>query len=180
VVRSFERERVRFSLAPQAYGVARIRFRARGRIVFASVDGPDVKLDSPILLASIREALVKYGLAVAVTDGFQAWDLNIVLTPAIRVPLNALRMSEGTIALAWKTTVEARRTLIAMPAIFLVLIAAGMTWTASIFATAAIIAVALAPAILRLRRVPSILNAAAESIAKTESLKVVVAAGEIP
>ncbi|HXN85771.1 MAG TPA: glycosyltransferase [Candidatus Binataceae bacterium] len=180
VVRSFERERVKLSLAPEAYGIAPIPFSLRGRIVFSSSDDGVAKLDSTTLLESIREALLKYGLAVAVTDGFRAWDLNVVLLPAIRVPLNALRMNDGTIALAWKTTVEPRRTLIAALLIFVVSIAAGMTWIGSILATAAIIAGALAPAILHLRRIPSILNAAAESIAKTQSLKVGVSTGEIP
>jgi hypothetical protein len=180
LIRSFERERVRFSLAPEAYGIAPISFRLRGRIIFACADGADAKLDSPILLASVRETLVKYGLAVAVTDGFQSWDLNVVLAPAIRVPLNALRMNDGTIAIAWRTTTEPRRTAITAIIVFVVFIAAGMMWIGSIFATAAIVAVALAPAILQLRRIPAIFNAAAESIAKTQSLNVVVSAGEIP
>jgi O-antigen biosynthesis protein len=180
VVRSFERERVRFSLAPEANSVAPIPFSPRDRIVFSSAhDGAASTIDSATLLAVIREVLVKYGFAVAVTDGFQAWDLNIMLAPAIRVPLNALRLSDGSIALAWRTTAEAGHMLIAALLILIVLIAAGMTWTGSIFAAAAVIAVALVPAILGLRRVPSILNAAAESIAKAKGLKVAVSAGEI-
>ena len=179
VVRSFERERIRFSLAREAYDVAPIPFSLRGRIVFTSADERRAKLDSLILLASIREALVKYGLAVAVTDGFQAWDLNVVLTPTIRMPLNALRMNEGNIALAWRTTAEMRPALIAAFVVFVVLIAAGMTWIGSSVATTAIIAVAVSPAILHLRRVPSILATAAESIARTKSLAVTVSPGEI-
>ena len=121
---------------------------------------------------------MKYGLAVAATDGFQTWDLNVVLTPAIRVPLNALRMNESTVAVAWRTTAEPQKMLIAAIMVFIVLIAAGMRLTGSILATAAIIAGAIVPAMLRLRRVPSILNAVAESIARTKGFKVAVSAGE--
>jgi hypothetical protein len=177
MVRSLERERIRFSLAPEAHSVAPIPFRLRGKIVFASALGGEAKLDSSILLASIHEVLVKYGLAVAVTDGFQAWDLNLVLTPTIRMPLNGLRMNDGTIALAWRTTAETRPALIAGFVVFVVLIAAGMSWIGSLVATAGIAAVALSPAILHLRRVPSIINAAAESIAKTKGLAVTVSPG---
>ena len=87
LARSFERERVRFSLAREAEDVPTVPFSSRGRIIF-SADGDSVidKMDSAVLLAEMRAALVKYGLAVAATDGFKAWDLNIVLAPAIRVP----------------------------------------------------------------------------------------------
>ncbi len=91
-MRSFERERVRFSLAPEADDVPPVPFSSRGRIIFSADDGsPTDKIDSATLLAEMRAALVKYGLAVAATDGFKAWDLNVVLPPALRVPLNALR-----------------------------------------------------------------------------------------
>ena len=127
LVRSFERERVRFSLAREADDVPTVPFSSRGRIIF-SADGGSVidKMDSAALLAEMRAALVKYGLAVAATDGFKAWDLNIVLPPAIRVPLNALRQSDGTIALAWRTKTEPTRTIIAAAVIFIALIACGL------------------------------------------------------
>jgi hypothetical protein len=126
----------------------------------------------------MRAALVKYGLAVAATDGLKAWDLSVVLPPAIRVPLNALRMSDGTIALAWRTKTEPTGTIIATVLIFIALIACGLSAIGSIGGTALVIAIAIAPAIVRLQRVPSLLAAAAESIAKARGLKVVIRAGE--
>ncbi len=91
-----------------------------------------------MLLAEIRAALVKYGLAVAATDGFKAWDLNIVLPPAVRVPLNALRQSDGTLALAWRTKTEPTRTIIAAAVVFIALIACGLSAIGAIGGTAAV------------------------------------------
>jgi hypothetical protein len=179
LVRSLERERVRFTLAREAHDVSTVPFSSHGRIVFSADGGPVAdKLDSAALLAELRAALVKYGLAVAATDGFKAWDLNLVLPPAIRVPLNALRMSDGTIALAWRTKTEPTRTIIAAALIFVALIACGASPISSIGGTAMLLAIAIAPAIVRLRRVPSLLAAAVESIAKARDLKIAVHAGE--
>jgi hypothetical protein len=180
LVRSFERERVRFSLARTAYDVPRVPFSRRGRIIFSADDGIATdKLDSSALLAEMRAALVRDGLAVAVTDGYQAWDLNIVLPPAIRVPLNALRMSDGTMALAWRTKTEPIRTLIAAAIIFIVLLACGWSALGAIATAALIVGVAIAFAIVRLQRVVSLLAAASEAIASARGLKTTVRAGEI-
>jgi len=179
LVRSFERARVRFALARGAYDVPAFPFSSRGRIIFSDGGGAIADLiDSATLLADMRATLVKYGLAVAATDGFKAWDLNLVLPPAIRVPLNALRMSDGTIALAWRTKTEPARTIVAAVLIFIALIACGMGAIGAMVGTAAIIALSIAPAIVRLRRVPSLLVAAAQSIATARELKVDVRSGE--
>jgi hypothetical protein len=179
LVRSFERERIRFSLTPAAYDVAPVPFSRRGRIIFSADDGAATeKLDSSSLLSEMRAALVKYGLAVAVTDGYQAWDLNIVLPPAIRVPLNALRMSDGTIALAWRTKTEPTRMMIAAAIIFIVLLACGWSALGAVAATVLISAIAIAPAIIRLQRIVSLLAAASEAIASARGLTTTVRAGE--
>jgi hypothetical protein len=180
LVRSFERERVRFALAPAAYDLPAVAFSRRGRIIFSADEGAatDV-LDSPRLLAEMRAALVRYGLAIAVTDGYQAWDLNVVLAPAIRVPLNALRISDGTIALAWRTKTEPTRMMIAAAIIFIVLLACGWSAPGAFAATALIAGGAIAPAIVRLQRVVSLLAAASEAIAGARGLKTTVRAGEI-
>jgi len=179
LVRSFERERVRFSLARDAADVPTVPFSSRGRIIFSSDDGSVADtMDSAALLAEMRAALVKYGVAVAVTDGFKAWDLSIVLPPAIRVPLNALRMSDGTIALAWRTKTEPTRTIVAAVLIFIALIACGFSAIGALGGTAVVIALVTAPAIIRLQRVPSLLTAGAESIAKAKGLLIAVHTGE--
>jgi GT2 family glycosyltransferase len=179
LVRSFARARVRFSLAPEADEVPTTPFSSRGRIIFSADRGSRLeKMDSSSLLAELRSALVKYGLAVAATDGFKAWDLNVVLLPALRVPLNALRQSDDTLALAWRSKTEPRRTLLVAGLIFIALIACGLSIIGSLGATAMLIALGFAPAIVRLQRVPSFLVAASESIAAARGLKIDLRPGE--
>jgi len=116
--------------------------------------------------------LVRLGLAVAVTDGFQTWDLNVVLPPALRVPINALRQDDGAIAIAWRTTLDAGRTAVAAGVIFAILAVAGFSFAFAIVAAAALIAIAIVPAISRLTQVPSMLRAAAEAAAKEQGLSI--------
>lgn len=178
LVRSFERERVRFSLAPEAYTVTSVPFSSRGRIVFSRGDGgADEPLDSAPILERIRAALFRFGVAVAVTDGFQAWDLNVVLPPALRVSINALRNRDGSVALAWRTNSDARRIIIAAILTFVVLLAAGFGWSSALIVTLVLTAIALTPAILRLVRVPSLLHAAAAAAAKDSGLTIVSSDG---
>ena len=131
------------------------------------------KAETAPVLARLRDELVHLGLAVAVTDGFQSWDLNIVLPPALRAPINALRQDDGGVAVLWRTSVDASRTAIAAGVIFAVLAVAGFSWSFSIVMAALLIAIAMIPAITRLTRVPSMLHAAAEAAAKGSGLSIV-------
>ena len=57
----------------------------------------------------MRDALVRSGVAVAETDGFQSYDLEIVVPPMIRVPINAVRTdSSDRVALANSNRPETR------------------------------------------------------------------------
>jgi hypothetical protein len=103
----------------------------------------------------------------------------VVIPPAIRVQLNAVRMGDGTITLIWRTKAEPGRTMVAEILIFIVLIAAGFSWPSSIIGALILLGIALAPAIVRLMRVTSILRAAVESIAGKHELKTVIRTGEI-
>jgi GT2 family glycosyltransferase len=172
LVRSFERARVRFSMAPEAYDVKSFPFSSRGRIVFTRAGEA---VDAAPILERLRAELFRYGVAVAVTDGFQAWDLNVVLPPALRVSLNTLRNRDGTVALAWRTNSDARRTIMAAIIVFIVLLAAGFAWSAALVTTVVLVAIVLTPAILRLVRIPSLLWAAAATVAKEEGLTIVEA-----
>ena len=53
------------------------------------------------MLAAMRDALIRRGVAVAETDGFQSYDLKLAIPPMIRAPINALRKDRG-IALIWR------------------------------------------------------------------------------
>ena len=173
LLRSGARARTRFTFTPSGHSVPSALFRFRGRIVISADERRAAdKIDPAALLAEMRAALVKYGLAVAATDGFKAWDLNVVLPPAIRVPINALRMNDGTIALVWRTSVEPIGTIVIAVAFAIALIAVG--WAITIVAVIVFAAVRM----FRLRRVPSMIVAAARSIAEARGLKVTGGARE--
>src|ERR1019366_2706352 len=127
--------------------------------------GPAVRIDSATILAAIREALVRRGVAVAETDGFQSYDLEIVVAPMIRVPINALLQSDGSIALLWRLRSAPRRALIAAAITLLVLLAAGSSVREGIGGViCAAIAVGLL-AIDRARRIPAIIKVCAAEVA---------------
>ena len=120
--------------------------------------------DSSSVLASCRESLIRHGLAVAETDGFQSYDLEIVVPPLIRMPINAVREKDGRVSLLWRTRIAPRRALIAAAIALLVLLAAGLSLRA---ACAALILAAIAIAVfafVRARRVSAIVERCADEI----------------
>ena len=120
--------------------------------------------DSSSVLASCREALIRHGLAVAETDGFQSYDLEIVVPPLIRMPINAVHEKDGHVSLLWRTRIAPRRALIVSAIALLVLLAAGLSLRA---ASAALILAAIAIAVfafVRARRVSEIVERCANEI----------------
>jgi hypothetical protein len=163
-VRSVERERVKWRFEPARagddYGGL---LEPNGRIEFLAPDGA-ARIDPAALLAAMRSALVRRGVAVAETDGFQSYDLEIVVPPAIRAPINALQ-GDGRIALLWRTRCAPRRAIVAAAIALLVLLAAGFSIGGAI---AGVLSAAIAAgliAINRARRVPSIIRASAAEAA---------------
>jgi O-antigen biosynthesis protein len=100
-VRGFARERVKWRFEPIDASVDTSRpIELKGQLEFVISDAA-AKIDSATILAAMRDALVRRGVAVAETDGFQSYDLELVVSPMIRVPINALRR-DGSIALLWR------------------------------------------------------------------------------
>jgi hypothetical protein len=163
-VRSFARERVkwRFEAAndiPDSNGPVKLS----GQVEFVMSEGAP-RFDATTILVAMRDALIRRGVAVAETDGFQSYDLELVIPPMIRAPINALR-KDASIALIWRTRPDPRRGLIAAAVTFLVLLAAGFSLGAGIVGVVlAALAVGLI-AITRARRVPAIINACASEVA---------------
>ncbi len=163
-VRSFARERVKWRFEPatdipDSNGPVKLS----GQVEFVMSDGAP-SLDSATILATMRDVLIRRGVAVAETDGFQSYDLELVIPPMIRAPINALR-KDASIALIWRTRPDPRRGLIAAAVTFLVLLAAGFSLGAGIVGVVlAALAVGLI-AITRARRVPAIINACASEVA---------------
>jgi glycosyltransferase involved in cell wall biosynthesis len=163
-VRSFARERVkwRFEAAndiPDSNGPVKLS----GQVEFFMSEGAP-RFDATTILAAMRDALIRCGVAVAETDGFQSYDLELVIPPMIRAPINALR-KDASIALIWRTRPDPRGGLIAAAVTFLILLAAGFALGAGIVGVVlAALAVGLI-AITRARRVPAIINTCASEVA---------------
>ena len=128
--------------------------------------------DSAKVLAACREALIRRGLAVAETDGFQSYDLEIVVPPLVRMPINAVREKDGRVSLLWRTRVAPRQALIAAAIALLVMLAAGLPLRA---ACAALILAAIAIAMfafLRARRVSAIVERCANEITSRHRISI--------
>jgi hypothetical protein len=169
-VRSSAREFVKWQFEPAgASADPNGPVELHGPIEFVAPDSA-TKIDSATILDAIREALVHRGVAVAETDGFQSYDLEIVVPPMIRVPINALRSDAG-LALLWRVRPAPRRALIAAAVTFVLL-------TAAFSLGAAIVGVALAAlavgvlAITRARRIPAIIRTSAAEVATSLGISI--------
>jgi hypothetical protein len=166
-VRGFSRERVKWRFDPATSNLdssGPVKLSGQLEFVFP---GETARIDSANMLAAVRDALVHHGIAVAETDGFQSYDLELVVPPMIRVPINALQRSDGAIALLWRIRSVPRRALIAAVITFLILLAAGFSLRAGIVGVAcAAIAVALL-AFNRARRIPAIIKLSAAEVARS-------------
>ena len=132
--RSIARERVKWSMEEisdddlAAPGM-------KGSIVFASAnDDAGTPVEAAALLVAMRRALIRRGFAVAATDGFQSYDLEAIVPPMIRAPLNAITRDHGRVALRWRMRAEPRRALLAAGCVFIVLLAAGLSLDESLVA----------------------------------------------
>ncbi|MGB0060904.1 hypothetical protein, partial [Candidatus Binatus sp.] len=162
-LRGLARERVKWRFEPAEAGAdPNGPVELHDQIEFRTSAGAAL-IDSATLLVAIRDALVRRGLAVAETDGFQSYDLQVVVPPMIRVPINALRTDAG-IAVLWRTRAAPQHALVAAAVMF-VLLAAGFSLGAGIVGMVfAALAVGLL-AITRARRIPAIINACAPEVA---------------
>ncbi|MGH7863661.1 MAG: glycosyltransferase [Candidatus Binataceae bacterium] len=129
LVRSFQRERKKWLLEFSASDIARgahAGFEPSGSVVLHR-DSAGTPIEPAKVLEAMRKSLVRRGLAVAVTDGFQEYDLEIVLPPGLRIPINAIRRGDARLALRWRVRLALRRALAAGVVGLVVLAVAGLS-----------------------------------------------------
>jgi cellulose synthase/poly-beta-1,6-N-acetylglucosamine synthase-like glycosyltransferase len=169
-VRSSAREYVKWQFEPAGATVDQNGpVELHGQIEFVAPENV-VKIDSATILAAIREALVHRGVAVAETDGFQSYDLEIVVPLMIRGPINALRTDAG-LALLWRVRPAPRRALIAAAVTFVLLTAAFSIGAAIVGLAFAALAVGVL-AITRARRIPAIIKSSAAEVAASLGISI--------
>ncbi len=173
IVRSVARERAKWRIVPDE-GIGTRGFVSEGEFAFLpgeAANGSATPAESARILAAMRPALALRGLAVAVTDGYQTYDLEIVLPPAVRVPINALRARDGQVNLRWRMRPALRRVLIASAVAIVVLAAAGLTLNEAVAAVAVGVALVAGLAYTRARRIAPMLAAAARETATSLNLR---------
>ena len=164
-VRSLARMRVKERFDPTTSDADSGPVGLRGQLEFVIPDGSE-RIQSATILAAMRDALVRSGLAVAETDGFQSYDLEIVVPPTIRVPINAVR-ADSRIALRWRTRIAPRRALIGEAILLLVILASGFAFHATIWIAASFAIAHLFLALSRAVRIPAVIKACAREVASS-------------
>ncbi|HUO03909.1 MAG TPA: glycosyltransferase [Candidatus Binataceae bacterium] len=162
-IRGLARERVIWRLAASDGVVGSGAAEFNGQVEFSPGDG--AKVDVARMLDTTREALLKRGLAVATTDGFQSYDLEIVMPPFVRIPVNAIRRKDDSVALMWRTRIASRPALTAVAIVFAAILVGGHSMNAAIFGVISAASATGLIALARARRIPALIKAAARASA---------------
>jgi hypothetical protein len=160
-IRSLSRERVKWRF-DSAGGDHNGPLNFSGQVEFVIPEAATV--DSVRILAALRDALIRRGVAVAETDGFQSYDLELVVPPMIRVPINALRRNDRSIAMLYRIRTTPRRALVASAIIFALLAATSSIGAGIVGVIFAALAVGVL-AINRASRIPAIIKTCAAEVA---------------
>ena len=164
--RSIARERVKWTIEEIADDDVAAP-GMKGSIILAPASGEAATpVEAAALLMAIRRALIRHGFAVAATDGFQSYDLEAIVPPMIRAPLNAVTRERGRVALKWRMRADPRRALIVAGCVFIVLMAAGLSLDEALVAVF-LSALAIGGfALLRARRLAAAIVASAAEAAQ--------------
>ena len=172
IVRSLARERVKWRIEPAtATDQPGRTLEFDGAINFAPHNGATA-VDLIAVLAQVRESLVHRGVAVAETDGFQSYDLEVVMPPLMRAPINAVRGKDGSLTLLWRLRLAPQRALIASAVAFLILLVTGLSIRAAIVVVLCAVAASGLFAIVRASRIPSIVKGSAAEAAARLGIRV--------
>jgi O-antigen biosynthesis protein len=175
LLRSWERERVKWSFSPDASGGTPFAAaRLSGTIPLTGPSSKSVQAAAvaPTNLDEMIEvlylALNRRGLAVAKGGSYDSFDLRIIVAPYIRVAVLLMR-NGNTLSLAWRTGAAGWRIAASLAALLIVLLVGGFSLPAAIaicgLASGAIAFLALR----RAWRVPGVIYAASpELVAPSE------------
>jgi glycosyltransferase involved in cell wall biosynthesis len=171
LLRSWERERVKWSFAPDASGAAQststrwsgtIPLTERSRASAQPAPHGDVGPDIIDMIEVLHLTLVRRGLTVARASSFDAFDLRIIVPPYVRVPVFILT---GGGSLAWRTCVDGWRIAASLAALLIISRVAGFSF-ATMAALCGLAGGAVAAfALRRALRVPAVLSGAAFELA---------------
>jgi len=171
LARSYERTKVIWSFNPDALQAPDIR-EARWQGRFALTAPPDSGMIAPPperLMEAVHQALVRRGAAVAVTDGYEPYDLQIRVPPLIRVPILILQQ-QWELSVGWRVQPALTPMLITALIVFVALMLIGVTPIGAAGGTLAALVVAAAAAWYRVRKLPALIAGAVADAARRFSL----------
>ncbi|HUY18688.1 MAG TPA: glycosyltransferase [Candidatus Binataceae bacterium] len=159
LVRSYERDRTRLRFDPVIDPPPVPRpFSRSGRLAFTGAGNEAAPVNR--IMETMRRTLLRYGLTVAKTDGFEPYDLELRVPPGLRIAINALREQDKVI-LRYRFSLAAAPLVGCGVGLLLVLMIAGAPWWLSVIVLAAAGIGTAAIAVRRARLVPAMLTAAA-------------------
>jgi hypothetical protein len=176
LVRSWERELVKWSFAPDTTGeTATIKTRLGGTLPLVAQLSESAQRDKlprfnlDKMISALQLSLVRRGLAVAKGTDYDPFDLQVIVAPFIRIAVLFLRRGD-TISLRWQVGAAGRRIAASLASLLLILLVGGFSVTGAL-AISALVAVGFGTlALRRARRVPAVINAAStESAAQSET-----------
>jgi len=176
LLRSWERERVKWSFSPDASGTATstaTRLSGTIALVAWSPESPPGDEIPPNVLDEMMEALhlalIRRGLAVARGSSYDSFDLRIIVAPYIRIGVLFLNSGRG-VSLAWRTGAAGQRVAASVTALLILLLAGGLSIATAVaicgLASGAFAAVALR----RASRVPAVICAASAELAERSNI----------
>jgi glycosyltransferase involved in cell wall biosynthesis len=167
LVRSYERTKIIWSFNPDVSHAADVR-EARWQGRFALTVPPDSGMVAPAperLMEAVHAALVRRGAAVAVTDGYEPYDLEIRVPPSIRAPILILQQ-QWELGVGWRVQPALTAILISAVIFFTSLLLIGVTPIAAAGGTLAAIAIVGAVAWYRVRKLPALIAGAVADAAR--------------
>ena len=167
LVRSYERTRVIWSFNPditQAPPLGESQWHGRFALTVPPASGM-VAPAAERLMEAVREALIRRGAAVAVTDGYEPYDLQIRVAPLLRVPLLILQQ-HWELGVGWR--VKLAPIAIPLAAAIIILGVLGAVSLGGVLPVAVIGALAIAAVVVlrRARMIPALIGAAVADAAR--------------
>ncbi|MGA2411412.1 MAG: glycosyltransferase, partial [Candidatus Binataceae bacterium] len=176
LVRSYERTRVIWSFNPDVTGAPSPgESQWHGRLTLTVP--PDSGMVAPAperLMEAVRDALIRRGAAVAVTDGYEPYDLQIRVAPLIRVPLLILEQ-HWELGVGWRIKPAPIALPIAAAIVIIGVLGALPLGSLPLAGAIGVIAVAAAVVLRRVRMIPALIGAAVADAARQFGLCVTAA-----
>jgi O-antigen biosynthesis protein len=174
LVRSYARTKVIWSFNPRiTNGGERHKTRYRGRLALTVPPGSGMVAPTPErLMESLRGALVGRGAAVAVTDGYEPYDLEIRAEPLLRVPILILQQ-QWELGIGWRVRPKAATLGATAAIVFIALLAISYSLLLGAAGTILVAAAVGLGMWRRLRKIPTLIRLAVADTAAELNLLVV-------